>query len=647
MNLSKWPFYRVFLLFALALSIVVSAAGQEISPKQVAAMVDSARNVNTEQKPDSIPARIVDTVVVIPKLEFSKTPVADALNALARAYSLSLYVDPSVQGSITIRLENVTLNDAVEFMIKENQLDWERTGDIVKVFKPAPPPPPRRPFSVAFSGGLVTLTVDRIEIGRVIDTLSELTNRNIVLDPRTTGVLTGKLSALPLAKALEVLLTSNGFAMRTIDDIIYVGPGETETKSGSNIRSLQVSCENGLVSVDVANSPLADVLRRLADECQINVFLQAAIEGTTTARFVGQGIESALTYLLLNSNYTFKEQGGIYFIGSKESKDLYDSRLVQLDHLIAATVEPLIPASLAQQVTVKEVKEHNGLLITGARTSIARIESFIKEIDVPMAQVLFEVLVVDYTTTDRAEFSLVANNSGADNGQPNEVYYPDVDVNWIGDDVNNFLRSTERRTGWSNLGVLPSDFLVRLRMMSQEGKANMLSHPRIAALNGHTASLSIGTTQYYLLESQTIYPSEQSNISTQTSQRFETIKADLSLEITPFVNRTGELIVDVQPIFNSPSGEFNPDIPPTINRRELKSTVRLKNGETIVLGGLIQKTKNQTVDKVPLLGSIPIIGRIFQNRTTRDEQSEMMIYITPHVYYGSEGSVDLSTLKKP
>jgi type IV pilus assembly protein PilQ len=582
--------------------------------------------------------------VSIPKLEFSNLQVADALNALARAYNLSLFVDPSVTGQVTIRLENVSLNDALLFIITENKLAWQRTGSILKVFTPVPLPPPPKPFAIDFTDKLVSLNVEGIDIERVIDTLSELSGLNIVLDPKTRGKLTGKLSDLPLNKALEVLLSSNGFTMHTVDDIIYAGPREETSQAGAAVRNLQVSCNQGLVSIDVSNSKLGDVLRRLADECGFSVFLQDAIEGTTTARFSNRDVESALTYLLLNSNYTFKEQGGIYFIGSKESKDLYDSRLVQLDHLIAGTVEPLIPASLAQQVTVKVVKEHNGLLITGARTSIARIESFIKEIDVPMAQVLFEVLVVDYTTTDRAEFSLLANNSGADNGQPNETYYPDVDVNWIGDDVNNFLRSTERRTGWSNLGVLPDDFFVRLRMLSQEGKANMLSHPRIASLNGHTASLSIGTTQYYLLESQTVYPSQQTEISTQTSQRFETIKADLSLEITPFVNRSGELIVDVQPIFNSPSGEFDPDIPPTINRRELKSTVRLKNGETIVLGGLIQKTKNQTVDKVPLLGSIPIIGRIFQNRTTRDEQSEMMIYVTPHVYYGSEGSVALDTL---
>jgi len=98
--------------------------------------------------------------------------------------------------------------------------------------------------------------------------------------------------------------------------------------------------------------------------------------------------------------------------------------------------------------------------------------------------------------------------------------------------------------------------------------------------------------------------------------------------------------VEVLPEFNTPSGTLDPDIPPTINRRVLNSTVRLRDGETIVLGGLVQNTESVTIDKVPLLGSIPILGRLFQNRSSNNTKSELMIYITPHVYYGSEGAVN-------
>jgi len=181
--------------------------------------------------------------------------------------------------------------------------------------------------------------------------------------------------------------------------------------------------------------------------------------------------------------------------------------------------------------------------------------------------------------------------------------------------------------------------------MAQEGKAIVQSHPQIATLNGHSASIKIGTTQYYLLESETIYPSQQSDLSKQTSQRFETIQADMSLVVTPHVSPDGELIVHVAPEFTTPTGDFSADVPPTLNRRVLESTVRLKNGETIVLGGLIQNVQSKTIDKVPILGSLPILGPLFQNRKTEDRRSELMIYVTPYVHFGSEGAVSRDSVR--
>jgi len=118
----------------------------------------------------------------------------------------------------------------------------------------------------------------------------------------------------------------------------------------------------------------------------------------------------------------------------------------------------------------------------------------------------------------------------------------------------------------------------------------------------------------------------------------------MTLEVTPYVNRNGDLTVTLNSQFNTPAEAFDPDIPPTLNRRVLTSTVCLKNGETIVLGGLVQNTRSETVEKLPILGSIPIIGRLFRNRSSYDVTSELMIYITPQVYYGSEGSIGIDSI---
>lgn len=641
--------------FLLVLVMVGTAAGQPADTARVTPTVQDTVPVvdSTPPAPDTTfaaehtekPETIVDTVVMIPRLDFSGTRLFDALTALARGYNLSLYIDSSVTGTITLRLDNVLLNDALAFILKEYGLDWEKTGRIIKVFRRPPPPPKPEPMDIKFANGLLSFDFVDIDLERLIDTLIDITGRNIIIEDKLKTKVSGKLKNLSLEKALSVLLPANGLAYREVENVIHVGrvAGEQGTGRAQNV-NLRVSGENGLVSLEAANVALADVIRVMSSECGISVLVQTKLEGTTTAQFTGKTIEDALTFLLMNTAYTFKETSGLFFIGNKDSQDLFDTKLITIDNLIAATVEPIIPAQLTQQLAIKVVKEHNGLLVTGPRTSIARLQNFVKEVDVPAAQVLFEVLVVDYTTTEYAQFGITANNYGGDSGLPHQTYWPNVDVSGTGTDINNALRSIERHAGWSNLGVLDDNFFIRLEMLQQEGKAKIVSRPQIASLNGHSASISIGTTQYYLLESQTIYPSQETSVSTQTSQRFEKIEADISLVVTPYVSRSGSLIVDVEPEFSTPSGQFNPDVPPTINKRLLKSTLRLNNGETVVLGGLVQETKNKTIEKVPILGSIPILGRLFQNRSSDDLRSELMIYITPFVYFGSEGAINIDSL---
>ncbi len=601
-----------------------------------ALITDSSLTIPTEL--------ILDTTIIIPKLDFSNISLFDALTALARTYNLSMYIDPSVVGNINFRLENVNLNDALLFIINEYQLSWEKTGTIIKIYKPIIPPPPLEPLNIFFENNLLTVDVKNASIDYFVRTLIELTERNIIIESHLSGKISSTIHNMETTKALKVIFTSNNFTYKVIDKIIYIGKDQSGTTSPSLSRNLNVSCEEGLITLDVANTSIGDVLTVLKNECGLDLFIQMKLEGNITASIKNKTAEETLTYLLLNSKYSFKEVDGIYFIGNRESEDMYDTKLIRLKHLIAETIESIIPVSYTKQLTIKVVKEHNGLVLTGPRTSIAKLQSFIDEVDIPIAQVLFEVLVIDYSTSDRAEFGITANNFGGDAGLPGQSYFPNIDISAKGSNINNNLRSIERHLGISNLGTLDDNFFLRLHMMEEEGTANLRSHPKIATLNGHTASLNIGTTQYYLLESQTVFPSQQTSLSTQTAQRFETIEANMSLEVTPYVNSSNELIVEVKPEFNSPQSAFDPDIPPTISKRILNSTVKLKHGETIVLGGLIETTKRKNISKFPILGSIPIIGRLFQNHTTTENKTELMIYITPYIYYGSEGSVNLDSL---
>jgi len=110
----------------------------------------------------------------------------------------------------------------------------------------------------------------------------------------------------------------------------------------------------------------------------------------------------------------------------------------------------------------------------------------------------------------------------------------------------------------------------------------------------------------------------------------------VKLEITPWVSASGEVTTEIRPEFSTPVGTLDPAVPPTINSRVMDSIVRLRDGETIILGGLIQDRKVATLNKVPFFGQIPLLGRLFRSRSHDIQKSELVLYLTPHVFYGED-----------
>jgi len=219
------------------------------------------------------------------------------------------------------------------------------------------------------------------------------------------------------------------------------------------------------------------------------------------------------------------------------------------------------------------------------------------------------------------------------------MYIPGIDVQWGGHDLNHYLRKAGTATIFgktvdlASLGKLPGDFYLNLKALEKDGLANVRSRPILATLNGHKATLSIGTTQYFLLKT-TIPYRDQNQVVFQESQSFHTIEADVRLEITPFVGADGLITLDIKPDFKTPVGQLSSEIPPTINSRSLSSTVIVREGETIVLGGLVQEAESEIKTKVPILGSIPLLGKLFSSTEKTNRKAELLIYVTPRISYG-------------
>lgn len=569
-------------------------------------------------------------------LDFKNTDIRDVVRAIASKYSLNIFVENDIDDRITVHLVDIPVYNALKFLAKEYGLKLERDGSIFKFERPFVPEPEPEPLSIFYESGLLSLDLKEEALGLVAEEITRYTGNNVIVNRGAEGNITGFMQRVPFEQALQILMSTNGFSVREKNGVYLVDKAYQQYDENSSLnkgRSFWVGVKDSLVTLDVIGANIRDVLREIFLQIGYDLVVYEEVKGDITARCSQISLDNVLSYLLRGTEYSYRSENGVYLIGGKSLQGINSVKLIRLNHLQVNNVVELLPQNITKQGEVKIIKEHNGIVVTGSQEFINEIENFIREVDRPIPQVLIEALVVDFNRQYVGEFGIKAGiGAAADSGSSivNSLF-PGVDVSVSGAQINNIL-DVYQPFGLSRIAKLPDNFYLQIKAMENEGKANVRSRPQIATLSGHTASISIGTTQYFILKTETPIPGSN-QVVLQESERFETIKAELKLEVTPWVMATGEIITEIRPEFSTPKNGLNPNVPPTIDHRVLTSTVKLKDGETIILGGLIQEFDTESITKFPILGHIPLLGKLFQNRSYNKSSSELIIYLTPHVYY--------------
>ena len=173
--------------------------------------------------------------------------------------------------------------------------------------------------------------------------------------------------------------------------------------------------------------------------------------------------------------------------------------------------------------------------------------------------------------------------------------------------------------GKIGLGILGPDYLIDLELsaMQKEGQGEVLSNPRVITGNQKEAMIEQGVEVPYL----------EASSSGATSVSFK--KAVLSLRVTPQITPDDRVIMDLA-VNKDSVGEIFADVP-SINTREINTQVLVNNGETVVLGGILEQNIRQDVTKVPVLGDLPVLGALFRSTVSVDNKEELLIFITPRI----------------
>jgi type IV pilus assembly protein PilQ len=628
---------RSWFFFALLASYHHAVTGytQIVQPQDSTVMrqaPDSARSVS------AVPAGVL---AIVQFLDFKNTEVKDIFRGLAIKYNLNIFVDDAVSARATLRLSNVTVHGVMEFLCREYGLDMKLENGIYRVRPVKASDLSPKILDVSYTRGLLSADLDNDPVSEAAHAIAQKTGKTILITRGVEGRVSGFIQNVPFEQGLTQLFQANGLAVRKHGEVYHVEKDRLEIAetSGKPGRVFRVDVQDSLISFDVADADLNRLIMECANQTGASLFMLTPPTGKVTARCGGLTFENMLNIVFKGTEFTYRKDGGIYYIGQSKDNAFLTTQIITLNHISAGSLMDSLgvekPFAFKNAKEVRVVKEHNSIMITGTQDVIREAEAYIRMIDKPIPQILIEAVVVDFTSWD--EFELGVNawlQTGTDSSAVSKVadlLFPSVDITATGPNLNKSIQFYGPQLGIKSIGKLPANFMLNLRALESRGKANIRSVPQVATLNGHKASISIGTTQYYQLESYTPFAGG-SNVFQQTAQRFEQIKAEIKLEIVPWVSASGEITAEIRPDFSTPRN-FDSKTPPTIDYRKLESTVRLRNGETIALGGLIQNTESEGQDRFPLLGDIPVIGELFRNRNREKKKSHLMIYITPHLMY--------------
>tara|TARA_R110002096_G_scaffold186511_2_gene365585 strand:- start:23008 stop:24792 length:1785 start_codon:yes stop_codon:yes gene_type:complete len=583
------------------------------------------------------------------KVDFSvgeTIELADFLVGLGKSSDVNISVDPNVKGKVINNLSNVTVLELLVFLAKQHKLDFDITGNIIHI-KPFEQEVEviakiRKPISIKFDtiNSLLSLELKQDSLPLVTRSLTQKTGKNIVFQPGLESkllsiylqdvLLEQGLEQIAFANDLQITKNLEGFYLiEKLEKNKNQDPSSRFQSLAQNSQSSIFEFDSGFVSLTVENEPIKEVVRSIFQEMGLDYFLFSKLDGTITLSVQNVSLSVLLQRIFSGTKYTFREKDGVVIIGERTEEGLRESKRIFLQHRSVEKIIEYIPENIRSGLSIKEFTELNSLLVSGSYPQIMELERFIINIDQPVPVVLIEVIIIDYQKNHNLSTGIEAG-VGEEPGTSGGSVYPGFDYSLNANSLNTLIQNFDG-FGSLNLGPVTPNFYVNLRLLEDNGVLNVRSTPKLSTLNGHEASISIGSTQYYVNQQASIQGA-QSPV-TQVTRTFQSVQANFTLTVKPFVAGDSSVTLEIQVDQSDFTARESPDAPPGAVNRNFNSMIRVKNGEMILLGGLEEKTLDDSGSGIPFLSRIPILKYLFSSRTTNDKKSKLNIFIKPSIIY--------------
>jgi type IV pilus assembly protein PilQ len=427
------------------------------------------------------------------------------------------------------------------------------------------------------------------------------------------------------------------------------------------------------ISLDFKDADIHNIFRLIAEVSNLNVITTEDVKGKITIRLVNTPWDQALDVILATKNLIKIEEGNVLRITTmetlrkereerqKEEDVLLKTRdtklkleepgrkIIKVNYADVAELQKLITERekdgkgfLSPQGTVKADKRTNTLIIQDVRSNLEEIEQLVRELDAPIPQVIIEARVVQATTTFAR--ALGVQWGGSYNQTPGDVWHwgltgnnPSAAAGWgfsanpptalsmPSNFVVNFPASTANTPSGGmgiSFGKLTGNLInldFRLTLGETDGQTRVIARPKLATLDNKEAHVKQGEKIPY-------------ETTSQAGTQVQFIDAVLQLKVTPHVTPDGSILMkvtvnrDARGSFRSPVNQV-----PSIDTREAQTEVLVRDGETLVIGGIYETEQQETDTGIPWLMKVPILGWLFKSQEKISTKKELLIFLTPSI----------------
>jgi len=411
------------------------------------------------------------------------------------------------------------------------------------------------------------------------------------------------------------------------------------------------------LSLNFQSIEVRSVLQLLADFTGLNVVVSDSVGGTLTLRLKNVPWDQALDIILRTEGLAQRRNGNVIFIApqqeiaqreqqqlaaAQQKQELAPLRTeyIQVNYAKAADLASIMQSEgtslLSDRASVTVDQRTNTLLVRDTSNNLEQARQLVNRLDVPVRQVLIESRIVvandDFNRELGVRFGVSGNATNEQAGvsgsgvvagqyatQPGATAPVNGDYN-----VNLPVTNPAGSIGLA-LAELPFGSLLQLELsaMQAEGRGEIISTPRVITANQSEAVIEQGVE----------IPYQEASSSGATSVSFK--KAVLSLTVTPQITPDDRVIMDLA-ITRDSVGQIFANIP-SVDTRELQTQVLVDNGETVVLGGIYEQDKNNTVNRVPFFSDLPVVGTLFKSTVRSNDKSELLVFVTPKIVKGQAG----------